>query len=140
MIIDDCFSEAVGALKWRLNTKGYLYTRIKRKWWSLHRYVWMLKHGTVPRELDHINKVRTDCRIANLRPATRKMNVSGTGRRASRKRPDLPRGVSKHTKADRYMARLGSKYLGIFHTPEEASAAYEAALATLVNEESALAC
>lgn len=140
MTYDECFSPMVQAYTWKPNTKGYLYTRIKKKWWSLHRYVWFLRFGSVPRELDHVNKDKTDCRIENLRPATRKMNVSGTGRTSSRKRPELPRGVSKHTKADKYIARLGSKYLGLFRSPEEASEAYEAALQLLVQKELSHAC
>ena len=139
MIYDECFSPEVEAYTWRPNTNGYLYTRIKKKWWSLHRYVWSLKFGSVPKELDHINKNRVDCRIENLRPATRKMNVSGTGRHSSRKRPELPRGVSKHTTVDKYTARLGCKYLGLFRTPEEASKAYESALALLTTEEASSA-
>jgi hypothetical protein len=135
VIVDECFIPSVQAYTWKPNTKGYLYTRIKKKWWSLHRYVWFLRFGAVPKELDHVNKNKHDCRIENLRPATRKMNVSGTGRCATRKRPDLPRGVSRHPKVDRYMARLGSKYLGIYRSPEEASLVYEAALESLVLEE-----
>jgi hypothetical protein len=136
-VIDPEFLPQVVRFTWHKNSKGYYYTRIARKNTSLHRFVWSLKFGGLPKELDHINKNRADCRIQNLRPATRKMNTSGTGRHSSRKRPDLPRGVSKHFTAERYQARLGSKYLGLFRTPEEASAAYESALESLIAGESA---
>ena len=46
-----------------------------------HRAVWFLTHGKWPRfEIDHINRIRADNRIANLRDVPRAVNRSNTVR------------------------------------------------------------
>ena len=39
-----------------------------------HRVIWKMHYGTVPRYIDHINRVKTDNRIENLRQVTAKEN------------------------------------------------------------------
>lgn len=55
-----------------LNRDGYLMLKIKGKKYLAHRLAWFLCYGYFPKsELDHINRIRTDNRIENLREATR---------------------------------------------------------------------
>lgn len=122
-LIDAEFAPAAMRYTWKKNSRGYYYTRIKKKWVSLHRFVWGLRHGSVPSELDHINRVRTDCRLENLRPLTRSQNTCG---RTVPRAEGLPRGVQKAKGG--YYSRFRSQYLGFFKTAEEASAAYERSL------------
>ncbi len=96
-----------------------LYDRLYRE----HRLVWLYVHGVWPSdEIDHINGVRDDNRINNLREATRKQN-SANRRKLN---GDLPKGVTKHRGKFRAQIRIQGrvKHLGVYDTPEQAHAAY----------------
>ncbi len=44
-----------------------------------HRVAWFITHGVIPKEIDHINRVRSDNRMANLRKAGRQDQAANTG-------------------------------------------------------------
>jgi HNH endonuclease len=93
------------------------------------RLAWMHVHGVNPvNEIDHINCVPSDDRIANLREATRSQNLAN--RRA--KKGALAKGVS--LRGNRFRVRLMGRWIGGFRTLEEASAAYSAAAVKLHGE------
>ena len=60
---------------------GYLIIKVKKHQFKAHRIDWLLNYGSFPDgELDHINRIRTDNRIENLRVAdrlTQNRNTSG---------------------------------------------------------------
>jgi hypothetical protein len=94
--------------------------------YAIHRVAWLLVHGTWPADqIDHINGVRDDNRLCNLREATAQQNLQS---RPMHKRNKLGvKGVSPFN--GRYRAQLWnngkfvlSKY---FDTIEEASVAYQ---------------
>ena len=55
-------------------SSGYIRIRFKKKLYPAHRLIFMWHHGWLPKYLDHINRIRTDNRIENLRPATSSEN------------------------------------------------------------------
>lgn len=108
-----------------LSSKGYIYGRFRYKLYFLHRLIWVYHNGAIESEvIDHINRVKTDNRIENLRPATRQQNnfnSVGWSNAASEFK-----GVSKKRKNWRAVIRLNGKqqHLGTFKTEIEASLAY----------------
>jgi hypothetical protein len=138
-VVDAEYAEAVSQHKWSNHSAGYLKARIGGKEFLLHRFVWQLKQGTLPPMLDHINGVKWDCRLGNLRPATSTLNQLNQTQ-PKHKHHHLPRGVHlRPRKANPYFAKImeggKQKYLGSFSTPELASAAYEQARATAITNE-----
>ena len=64
---------------------GYLIIKVKRKQFKAHRLIWFLFRGEFPDgEIDHINRVRTDNRIENLRVVTRQENVDNTTKKINK--------------------------------------------------------
>lgn len=105
-------------------SKGYIAVGIDGAHWSAHRLAWAIFYGRWPRELDHINRNRSDNRIKNLREVShlenarncervirRGENAIGTARRGKRWQAQISHGKR-------------SIYLGVFATQAEAHAAY----------------
>lgn len=58
---------------------GYCQACLNYKKYYLHRLAWLYIYGEIPfSEIDHINRIKTDNRICNLRLATRSQNCSNT--------------------------------------------------------------
>lgn len=110
---------------------GYLYVVIKQRRYPIHRLVWLRAHGVWPEgDVDHINGVKTDNRLSNLREATRSLNMQNVWRSHADSETGLL-GVWRRKDSSRkkqFIAQImvggKKKYIGAFHTPEEAHAAY----------------
>lgn len=90
-----------------------------------HRLAWFLFYGEWPEgQIDHINGVRDDNRIGNLRVATNSQNKANS--RKPRTNTTGYKGVQP--RGERWIAQIkhGGKrrFLGTFPTPEEAHQAY----------------
>lgn len=116
----------VGARTGQVRPDGYSQLQIDGRRYLAHRLAWCYVYGDWPNgELDHINGLRSDNRVANLRVVTRSENMQN--QRAPRgKNPYL--GVSYHRASGRWAAQLSvagrNTHLGLFDTPEQAQAAY----------------
>ena len=107
---------------------GYWVIKINRRLYRAHRLAWLYVYGEWPRnELDHINGIRDDNHIANLRDATRVEN--GRNRKKRRDARCALKGVSVQNKRFRAQIKLAGKtiHIGYYDTEEEAHAAYMAA-------------
>lgn len=94
-----------------------------------HRVAWAIFHGRWPEhEIDHINGVRDDNRIVNLRDVPRSFNQQNLRSSMPKRSRPAPLGVSWHRQAGRWRAMIwnGSKniYLGLFDDANEAHQAY----------------
>lgn len=114
-------------------THGYIRLSLDGSVYMAHRLAWFYMTGRWPLDfIDHENGVPNDNRYENLRQATHAQNMRNT-RAAKNKNDGLPKGVKKTARKkgpDRYIATIwngtNNLHLGLFNTPEEASAAYEA--------------
>jgi len=57
----------IGGAMGSVHPKGYLYLNLDGRRYLVHRLVWMYVYGEWPDSVDHINHVRSDNRLANLR-------------------------------------------------------------------------
>lgn len=99
----------------------------KFKNYRVHRLIWIYVHGQIKHEIDHINGVRNDNRLCNLREVTHQQNMMNKTRQKSK---SGFRGIYKAKgKADSWVAEITHKgvkhYLGVYKTPEEANLVYE---------------
>lgn len=58
----------------RTSTNGYRSVTIRYRSWLLHRVIFLLEKGYLPRFLDHIDRDRKNNRIGNLREASKRLN------------------------------------------------------------------
>lgn len=110
------------------NGFGYLRITVCGKSYYAHRLAWFYVHGFFPpNEIDHINGIKGDNRIVNLRLATTAENSQNkTKPKSNNKSGHL--GISWHEKAKKWQVHIcvckQRKYLGIFESIEEAKKAY----------------
>jgi len=110
------------------NFDGYLIITVNRRGYRAHRLAWLYVYGEWPRsELDHINGVRDDNRIANLREATRAEN--NRNRKKQRNGCCALKGIYLVKGRFRAQIRVRGKttHIGYYATEKEAHAAYKAA-------------
>ena len=106
---------------------GYRHVRIKGKTYKEHRIIMMLCFGHIPEnaEIDHINHVRNDNRMVNLRFVTRRENQRNQS--LSSKSTTGVTGVTFYKNRNKYRAQIEVNretiYLGMFDTLEGAAEA-----------------
>jgi hypothetical protein len=115
-----------GAAAGSISPSRYRTIMVAGKNYQAHRLAWLYTTGEWPAEdIDHINGVRSDNRIANLRTCTRAQNSQNTCKRSNR---SGARGVWWHARAQKWAAGITVNYkahhLGLFDDIESASAAY----------------
>lgn len=113
--------------------QGYRCTTINNKQYYQHRLVWLYVYGEWPsKRIDHINGVKDDNRVENLRLATPSENQHN--RRKTKSKVGLT-GAYRASRGNKWystiMVENVKTYLGTFNTEEEAAAAYAAAKAKL---------
>ena len=110
---------------------GYVIIKIDGKLYNASRLIWMYVHGEDPGELqiDHINRIKNDDRIENLRTVTHQQNHwnRSSDKNSSSKYP----GVSWNQFHKKWLSRIGVDgkeiYLGLYDTEEEAHEVRQAA-------------
>ena len=99
-----------------------------------HRLAWLYVYGAFPSgEVDHINRVKTDNRLCNLREVTRSENQQNTP--IQKNNNSGYRGVSWNARDKKWRAQIYSNrkpiYLGYFDSAEDANLAYLKAAAEM---------
>jgi len=110
------------------HVSGYVHLKVDRRMYKAHRLAVLYMTGQWPTAcVDHIDMVRSNNRWGNLRQATAAENNRHVHARSNNKSGF--KGVCWHKPSQRYMAQTSLNgvhhYLGVYATPEEASAAYQ---------------
>ena len=116
-----------------INQEGYKYVKFKKTQHLAHRIIWKMEHREEPPEIiDHIDRVRTNNVITNLRAATQSLNQLN--------RDDRGHGASgvkgvtwdKNRKKWSASIRINKEttFLGRFKNIEDAKQAYKNAFPT----------
>jgi len=140
-LVDDDLFEELNKYKWSAHKYGNNNIRIyaargifqkdtkKVKQQFIHRYIWFLKMGEYPKEIDHINHDCLDNRFENLRQVNRAQNQHN--RRGKQNGTSIYKGVCWDIRRKRWSASICINYkqktIGRFKTEIEAAKAYNEA-------------
>lgn len=106
---------------------GYVEISLKNKNYRGHRLAWLYEHGYFPKYIDHINGIRSDNRIFNLREATQSKNMQNL-KKAGKNNKSGYLGVYFSKKRNKFIAQIRmngiSKNLGGFDTAVDAYIKY----------------
>ena len=123
----------IGSVAGATGANGYRYIAIKRKKYLAHRLAWFYVHGVWPRIIDHLDRVKSNNRLSNLRECkSQSENHENLGLSKANKtgatgvRYDPLHCPSRPYRAD--ISKLGNHvYLGSYETLEQARDAYVSA-------------
>jgi hypothetical protein len=123
-------NQPAGTVAGSIANTGYVMISIDRRDYLAHRLVWLHFRGEWPDgDLDHINGIKHDNRIENLRLATKMQNMANIGRFSSN--TSGAKGVHWLASKRKWQARIridGRRvHLGYFDTLTAAAKAYDEA-------------
>jgi hypothetical protein len=139
------YSTIEGALYWRnrpannvdiarpagaISSSGYYQIMVDKIMYKRHRLIWCY-HNDDPgqMEVDHVNRIRTDDRIENLRLATREENSRNRNKESRNTSGFI--GVSWNRRLNKWAAYIGSSkgnlHIGVYEDINDAVAARIAA-------------
>ena len=117
------------------SSRGYRAGHLDNAYCAAHRVIWKLVTGDEPPDIiDHVDRNKANNRWSNLRAATAPENCVNLERPVP---PSGFSGVHKHKNKGKWVAQAGGKgarYIGIFDSPEEASAARAKAMREIYGE------
>lgn len=101
---------------------GYISIYVNGKTYLEHRLIWCYSYGYMPTELDHIDRVKTNNAILNLREVSRSENNLNKGLQSNNKTGCA--GVYFHRHSGKYRAEIKRENkctsLGYYNTLQEA--------------------
>lgn len=105
---------------------GYIAIRVRGHRLLAHRAAWAIHNGCWPDgNIDHINGIPSDNRIANLRSVSQRTNIENQRRARSNSSTGL---LGAFKERQRFSSRIVvdgvAIRLGVYNTAEEAAAAY----------------
>lgn len=113
----------VGSQAGTRQNRGYIVIYVDGRRYVAHRLAWLYVHGEWPSmDLDHINQIKDDNRISNLRLATRKQNMQNVSKH--KHNTSGFKGISWHKPRKKWRAYIFNEYkqihLGLFDSREAA--------------------
>lgn len=139
------YDQETGIFTWKVSTSrrvkagdvagslggaGYLNIKLQSRLHLAHRLAWLYMHSNWPTgQIDHINRIRTDNRIVNLRDVSNKQNHQNRSKSSTNTSGHT--GVYWNKQRSKWVARIKHNqkqiHLGYFTTLEEALSARKAA-------------
>jgi hypothetical protein len=103
-----------GSRAGNIQKDGYERTRINKKDYLNHRLIWTLLNGPIEpgKFIDHINGIKTDNRIENLRIATSNQNNHNS--KKSKANTSGIKGVGWNKERQKWEIRIQRKHYGFF--------------------------
>lgn len=125
-----------------VHNNGYIQISLNDRLYNAHRLAWLITTDSWPRQqIDHIDRDRSNNRIANLRQATRSENQHNRG--AASNNTSGKKGVVYDARRNHWVARIAVSgrqvHLGLFANLDDAAAAYADAARRLHGEFARLA-
>lgn len=119
----------VGSQAGSLNSNGYLCLMLDGVLYKAHRLAWLMSYGSWPtRHIDHINCIKTDNRLANLRDVSHQTNMQNFHHPRSNNKSSGVLGVTLDKRSGKFVARIcidgKMRHIGCFAALEEAHEAY----------------
>jgi hypothetical protein len=115
----------------RINGRGYRIISIwnreakKYKVYLVHRVIFLMQHGYLPKVLDHIDGDKDNNKISNLREATQSQNMYN--RKINKNNTSGYKGVKWSKQKKKYIGMIKTNgkeyYVGAFNLAEEAAKA-----------------
>lgn len=121
-----CGRQSAGKTAGTIHSDGYIDIMFDGAHFFAHRLAWLYVHGEFPPDqIDHINRIKTDNRIVNLRVVTNSENQQNQASARSNSTSGFL-GVSLKRGRWRAGIRVNGKsmHIGTFDTKEQAHAAY----------------
>ena len=112
-----------------LQKRGYIEISLSKKAYTAHRLAWLYVFGEMPKDqIDHINSIKTDNKINNLRESTNSQNAQNKVKCNSNNKSSGMLGVSFDKRYEKYAAQItvNGKYklIGRFNNKDDAHNAY----------------
>ena len=119
------YDEVSGNLIWKINHpgvmnvgkiagsyhQGYIRIVVNGKKYLSHRLIWLMNYGYWPSYIDHINGVRNDNRLSNLRIASMKFN--SWNQKITTKNTSGIKNVFWHPQAKKWRVRVWAGGKGV---------------------------
>lgn len=121
--LSPCTNSSITGHSGSFTYSGYISLSIDGKVYPAHRLVWLYVFGRLPsKHMDHINGVRSDNRLVNLRAVSPAVNAKN--RKANSNNTSGFIGVNFNSPSGKWVSTIGvngkSVYLGIFDNKVEA--------------------
>lgn len=111
------------------NKDGYKMVSILDRYYRRGRVIFLMKNGFLPPVIDHINRIKNDDRIENLRPASFSENLINNTKPKRKNVTSKYRGVSFDSSRGKWIASINFKnkaiFIGRFNAEIEAAVAYD---------------
>jgi hypothetical protein len=105
-----------------INSRGYKHAKIGNKKYQVHKLIFIMQHGYLPKEIDHIDGNKLNNSINNLREVTHNQNMHN--RKINSNNTSGIKGVcfDKNTNKWRGQVAFNNKvhYVGIFEDIDDA--------------------